>query len=420
MEETIMKILMLSWEYPPISHGGLAAHVKDISEEMVKKGHSVYIITQGNDNIPKNEEINGVNIIRTEPVKISANNFIDDILHLNYQLLEEAFKQFQNLEDIDVVHGHDWLVFWASKVLKHALTKPLVTTVHATESGRHQGIYNDTQRYINDVEWYSTFEAWKVIVCSDFMKNEVKGLFQVPEDKIAVIENGVNPDNYHADYSEDFRGQYVAPDEDMIFYVGRIVREKGIQVLIQAMPEILKDNPSTKLIIAGKGGFVDELKKQANYLGIADRIFFTGFISDEKRNKLYQVANVAVFPSLYEPFGIVALEAMATETPVVVSDVGGLGGIVEHNHNGMKVEPNNPYQLARTVKHVLNKTKKAQKMAENGFELVKKDYTWDNIADRTIKLYHHVLEEYEETNWNKDINETYIDNDRMVGSYKYR
>ncbi len=414
-----MKILMLSWEYPPVSHGGLATHVKDLGEAIVEEDHSLNIITQGNENIQKNEKLNGVNIYRTSPVKISGNDFTDDILHFNYQLIEEFYKNKEEIGEVDLIHGHDWLVFWASKVLKHSLTKPLIYTIHATESGRHQGIYNDMQRYINDIEWYSTFEAWELIVCSNYMKNEVKGLFQVPDDKITVIENGVKPENYEADYSENFRQQYASPDEDLIFYVGRIVREKGVQALIQAMPQILSDNPSTKLVIAGKGGFLDNLKNQAKYLGIEDRIYFTGFVSDEERNKLYQAADVAVFPSFYEPFGIVALEAMATETPVVVSDVGGMSEFVEHKKNGLKVEPNNPYDLSQSIKYILNNKNKAQKMADNGLEMVKNEYTWDIIASKTIKEYKKVIKEYKKCNWNTNNNRSYVDNDQKVASYKY-
>ena len=411
---------MFSWEFPPISHGGLARHVQDLSEALAEQGHSLYIITQGGNNIPKKEKINGVNVIRTDPVKISPNNFIDHILQLNYQMVEEALLLYQDLEEVDIIHGHDWLVFWASKVLKHALVKPLIFTIHATESGRNQGIYNNMQRYINDVEWYSTFEAWKVIVCSNYMKNEVRGLFQLPKDKLAVIENGVNPENYKCDYSEEFRKKYCSPWEDMIFYVGRIVREKGIQVLIQAMPELLSENPSTKLVIAGKGGFLDDLKRQANYLGISDRIYFTGFISDEVRNKLYQAANVAVFPSLYEPFGIVALEAMCTKTPVIVSDVGGMTEFVEHKKTGLKVEANNPYQLAHTIKNVLDNKEEYKKMADRAYKLVNQKFTWDKIASKTAEIYQQVLEEYEESNWNKEIDDTYIDNEMLAGSFKYK
>ena len=391
---------MFSWEYPPISHGGLARHVQDLSEALVNRGHDVYVITQGSTDIPVEQSINGVRVLRTESVSVSGNNFVDNILHLNFQLIDKAIQLNNEIDDIDIIHGHDWLVFWASKVFKHSLTKPLIYTIHATEFGRNQGIYNSIQRYINDLEWYATFEAWKVIVCSQYMNYEVRNLFQLPGDKVISIPNGVNEENYKTDYSPQFKEKYASACEDIVFYVGRVVREKGIQVLIQSIPKILNTNPSTKFVIAGKGPHLDNLRSQAEFLGIADRIYFTGFISDEERNKLYQAADVAVFPSLYEPFGIVALEAMVTKTPVVVSNVGGLTEFVEDGENGLVFNSNDAHQLAEKITYLLNNKNNAAQIAETGYEMVKRDFTWDEIAKKTEKVYKEVIYDYLKSDWN--------------------
>ena len=397
-----MKILMFSWEYPPLSYGGLARHVQDLSEALVSQGHQIFVITQGDGKLPREEVVGGVKIYRSNPLQISAINFVEHILHLNFLLLEKAINIIDQLGDFDLIHGHDWLVFWVCRVLKHALTKPLLYTIHATEFGRNQGIYNEIQRYINDLEWYATFEAWRVIVCSNFMKQEVKNLFQLPDDKVLEIANGVNEENYRADYSKAFRQNYASPDEQIILYVGRIVREKGIQVLIQSIPEILQRNPASKFVIAGKGPYLDSLKAQADYLGISNRVYFTGFISDEERNKLYRCADLAVFPSLYEPFGIVALEAMATMTPVIVSAVGGLVEFVEDGENGLTVPPNDPPRLAQAILQLLNKQNTARRLANNGYRLVKEKYSWKQIARKTVKVYQEVLAEYAESDWPKE------------------
>ncbi|MDI9478069.1 MAG: glycosyltransferase family 4 protein [Bacillota bacterium] len=397
-----MRILMLSWEYPPVSHGGLARHVQDLSEALVRKGIEVFVVTQGSAELPADEIINGVRVLRTIPVAVTANNFVEDILQLNFQLLERALVLFRELDNnLDIIHGHDWLVFWASKVLKHSFTTPLIYTIHATEFGRNQGIYNDMQRYINDLEWYASFEAWKLIVCSQYMNNEVRNLFQVPEDKAVVIGNGVNEENYRGDSSPAYRDFYASPDEDIVFYVGRIVREKGIQVLIQAIPEILKTNPKTKLVIAGKGPYLDNLRSLAEYLGVAERVYFTGFISDRERNNLYRIADVAVFPSLYEPFGIVALEAMVTRTPVIVSEVGGLAEFVRDGENGLTVKPNDPQQLAEKIRFLLNNKERAREMASRAYEIVKRDFTWDEIANKTLAVYEEVIAEYRKSGWSR-------------------
>ncbi|MFW6410413.1 MAG: glycosyltransferase family 4 protein, partial [Halanaerobiales bacterium] len=177
----MVNILMLSWEYPPLSYGGLARHVQDLSEKLVKRGHTVYIITQGDNNIPLWEEKAGVKIFRSRGVEVGTEDFIKKILHLNFQLLERALEIKNLSKNFDIIHAHDWLVFWAAKVLKHSIKKPLIYTIHATEYGRNRGLHNNMQRYINDLEWYSCFEAWRVIVCSNYMRNEVRGLFQIPE-----------------------------------------------------------------------------------------------------------------------------------------------------------------------------------------------------------------------------------------------
>jgi glycogen(starch) synthase len=411
--------MMLTWEYPPLSYGGLARHVQDLSEALVSKGHSLHIITQGDNNIPEKDEVNGVKIYRTRRVKIGGSNFVDDILHLNFQLLERAIEVQQGLGKIDLVHAHDWLVFWAGKVLKHSFKKPLIYTIHATEYGRNQGIYNETQRYINDLEWYACYEAWRVIVCSDYMKNEVRGLFQVPKDKLGMIANGVNIDNYQAEASEDFRSKYANPEEKIVFFVGRIVREKGIQVLLRAVPEILEQDQQVKFVVAGKGPFLSSLRDHAAFLGISEKVYFTGFISDEERNKLYHTADLAVFPSLYEPFGIVALEAMATKIPVITSSAGGLDEFVKDGKNGLKVKPDNPQELVDSILYLLNNQSKSREMAETAYQFVKNYYNWDKIADKTEQLYIEVLNEYKESNWNKKNEDQNINNEKKNYAYRY-
>ncbi|AZO94126.1 glycosyltransferase family 4 protein [Halocella sp. SP3-1] len=419
-----MKILMFSWEYPPLSHGGLARHVQDLSEALVKQGHKIYVITQGNAKMSEDDIVNGVRVIRTTPVTISGNNFVDNILHLNFQMTEKTIELMEQIGDIDLIHGHDWLVFWVSKVFKHSLRKPLLYTIHATEFGRNQGIYNNMQRYINDLEWYACFEAWKVVVCSRYMANEVKNLFQLPDDKVATIANGVNEENYLLDRNQsfdvnDFKNTYASLNENIVFYVGRIVREKGIQILLQSVPEILSVEPSTKFVIAGKGPHLDNLKAQADYLGVADRIYFTGFISDEERNKLYQIADVAVFPSIYEPFGIVALEAMVTKTPVVVSNVGGLAEFVEDDKNGLMVNPNNPHQLAGAILELIRNKEKSKEIAARGYRMVKEEYTWEEIASKTAALYEDVIFDYLKSDWNKKHTKGNMNNNEESLLYRY-
>ena len=227
-----------------------------------------------------------------------------------------------------------------------------MTTIHATERGRHQGyLPSHTSQQIDSLEWQICHEAWKVIVCSQFMTTELNYFFRTPFNKIEVIPNGIAVDQL--DTTVPLRNvlhcaeKYAPNGERLLFSVGRIVHEKGAHVLIQAMPAILEEFPNTRLLIAGKN--CRRLWPQAHELGVDHAISFLDFISDQKRDQLYQIVDAAVFPSLYEPFGIVAIEAMAWGCNVIASDVGGLSEVVHHLQDGLTIYPNDPDSIAWAV-----------------------------------------------------------------------
>lgn len=394
-----MRVLMLSWEYPPKSVGGLAQHVYDLTTALAEIGEEVHLITCGMPGVPEYEQVNGVHVHRVHAYQISAPHFVTWVAQLNIAMLERAMPVLNELGGVHILHAHDWLVAYAARALKHACRMPLIATIYATEYGRNCGLHNDVQRHISDIEWWLTYEAWKVICCSQYMKNEVRHVFQVPEDKIEVIVNGVNPANFRERSIRVSRDQYAAPDEHIVFYVGRLVREKGVQVLLDAAPEILARHPQTKFIIAGKGPYGEELHRQAAALGIAHRVYFTGYIDDEVRNTLYSWADVAVFPSLYEPFGIVALEGMAAKAPVVVADTGGLSEIVEHGIDGLKFYPGNSRSLADMVVWLLQDRQLAQNLRHRAFRKVQEQFNWRDIALHTRRVYQEVWNSYRNAPW---------------------
>ncbi|MCK8828049.1 glycosyltransferase family 4 protein [Natroniella acetigena] len=396
-----MKILVLSWEYPPYSKGGLASHLYDLLPELSKVGIEIYLVTQGTEDTPQYEQKNGIHVYRVYTPKISTPDFSSWVMLLNYKLLEKAISVVNN-NQIDLIHSHDWLVTFASQTLKHTYALPLVTTIHATEVGRNHGIHNEEQKYINDIEWWTTYEAWEVICCSDYMKSEVTGHFSLPQDKVKVIRNGVKEENFSAQYDGNFRTNFAHPEENIVFFIGRLVQEKGVQVLLEAVPQILKYSPQTKFIIAGNGPKEDDLKSQARRLGIAQHVYFTGYAREKLRNSLYQIADVAVFPSLYEPFGIVALEAMITKTPLVGSDVGGLGEIIEHRRNGLKTYPDDSKSLASNILKILYDEALTKNMVANAYQEAKEDYNWTSIAEQTVEVYRGVLAEYETSDWDEE------------------
>lgn len=387
-----MKILMLTWEYPPRVVGGIARVVHDLSHRLIKDGHEVTVVTYKEGNVEDFEDDNGVKVYRVNNYMINPNNFIDWIMQLNFNLISKATELISKEGLFDVIHAHDWLVAYAAKTLKDSFKIPIIATIHATESGRNSGIHDEVQRYINDTEWMLTYEATEVIVNSNYMKNELQRLFGLPYEKINVVPNGVNLNLYNGverDY--DFRRQYAADNEKIILYVGRLVYEKGIQNLIAAMPKVLNGYHDSKLIIAGKGGMIDELRDEVRRLGIENKVYFTGYLKLNQVTKMYKCADVAVFPSTYEPFGVVALEGMLSGTPVVVSDVGGLNEIVQHRENGMKSYAGNPNSIADSILELLYNPGLCAEVSRAAKAKVKAQYNWTKIAQDTHFIYQKAI-----------------------------
>jgi glycosyltransferase involved in cell wall biosynthesis len=383
---------MLTWEYPPRVVGGISKVVYDLSHRLIKDGHQVTVVTYRDGDTSYYEDDEGINVYRVDNYMIHPNNFIDWIMQLNFNMVAKASELMNKFGKFDVIHAHDWLVSYAAKSLKEAYDVPMVATIHATENGRNSGIHDETQRYINDSEWQLTYEASEVIVNSNYMKNEIQRIFGLPYDKINVIPNGVKLDKFEGierDY--DLRRQYAMDNEKIILYVGRLVYEKGVQNLIGAMPKILANYHDSKLVICGRGGMMDELKQEAHNLGIDEKVYFVGYCDAAKVQKMYINADIAVFPSTYEPFGIVALEGMLSGTPTVVSDVGGLNEIVEHGVTGMKSYAGNSNSIADSVLALLYDQELCNKVSKNAIEVVKEKYNWNVIAQATFKTYEKAI-----------------------------
>ena len=272
-----MKILMLTWEYPPRVVGGISRVVHDLSHRLIKDGHEVVVVTYRDGDVPYYEDDNGVNVYRVDNYMIRPNNFIDWILQLNFNMIAKSSEIIKEQGEFDVIHAHDWLVANAARTLKMTYGTPIVSTIHATEAGRNSGIRDEVQRYINDTEWMLTYESSEVIVNSNYMKNELQRLFGLPYEKINVVPNGTESKNFEGierDY--DFRRNYAMDNEKIILYIGRLVYEKGVQHLIAAMPKILAGYHDAKLVIAGKGGMIDELRQEVETLGIGNKVYFAG------------------------------------------------------------------------------------------------------------------------------------------------
>jgi len=276
-----------------------------------------------------------------------------------------------------VLHAHDWMVGPGAQEVKSSWNLPLVATIHATEHGRHRGLYTLLQKSIHEIEKGLAHAADIIICCSRYMAGEVERLFSVPREKIRVIPNGVKPIPLRERKSES----------QQILFVGRLVPEKGVQVLISAFARLVALYPEARLVIAGVGPFMPRLKEQARALGIEDKVEFIGFVSERERDVLLAQSRITVFPSLYEPFGIVALEAMAAGVPVIVSRTGGLAEIVEEGVTGLTFTPGDPDDLLRCLVYLWQNPDLAWEMGCRARIKTERDYTWDAVADKTLKIY---------------------------------
>jgi glycogen(starch) synthase len=388
------RVLMLSWEYPPRIIGGLARVVWALSKEIAAiPGWEVHVITADHPGTPEHEMDGLVHLHRVKTQTDTTPDFLTWAARLNFGLLQYAIK-LHTENPFHIIHAHDWMVTDAAWVMKSGFGVPFVATIHATEAGRMHGIHTDMQRYIHQLEWRLTFEAWEVIVNSHHMHAELKRLFGTPSDKIVVIPNGTDPDVFDFPFDpQTLRPQYAASHEQIVLYVGRLVTEKGVQVMLNAAPAVLAQCPSTRFLVVGTGYHIEELKRQAHALGIANNVRFLGYVSDDDLKKLYRISDVVCIPSLYEPFGIVALEGMAANVPVVTSDAGGLTDFVEHMVTGVTTYAGDSASLAWGMLEVLRDPELATRLRAVAHEKVRHIYNWKVIAKRTLEVYDKVLKE---------------------------
>ncbi|MBX2999173.1 MAG: glycosyltransferase family 4 protein [Caldilineaceae bacterium] len=401
-----MRILIVSWEYPPFVVGGMGKHVAELLPALTRlstqeNNIQIDVLTTRSAGGATVEKVTDqVTIYRTDIPPIDPTDLFNSVVDGNHAL-EERARRLREVHEYDLIHVHDWLTATVGIALKHAWKAPLIVTIHATERGRHQSyLPNVMSQQINQLEWEVCFEAWHIIVCSGYMSGELRGYFNIPVDKISVIANGIDAHPLQTcpeDEVKRLRKFYAPNNEKLLFFVGRITPEKGLQVLLRAMPLILTALPDVRLLVAGRNS--EQMKPLLEELRVAPQVELLGFISDERRNCLYAAVDAAIFPSLYEPFGMVALEAMAAGCNVIVSDVGGLSEVVHHRQNGLTVMANNPQSIAWAVEQLFEDRAQAQTWREEAQRQVSAFYNWDRIANHTMELYQTVYQDRLNTDW---------------------
>ncbi|NGQ93753.1 DUF1957 domain-containing protein [Brevibacillus sp. SYP-B805] len=390
--ESPTRVLMLCWEYPPKTVGGLAKAVYDLARHLAKENVEVHVLTSALHAAYEEERAEGIFVRRVptfQPGEETA--FLDWVFQLNLAMMDEVERLMQQGIRFDLLHAHDWLVGFAALEAKRRFGLPLIATIHATEHGRNQGIHTPLQQRIHQVERELAREAERVIVCSRYMAGEVQRLFELPGENISVIPNGIErPAPPPREEVEALRRR-LGLEGRVIYFVGRLVREKGVHLLLEAVPAILAKHPDVTVVVAGTGPMQDELQALAAASGISGRVRFLGFVDDDTRNALFCLADLAVFPSLYEPFGIVALEAMAYRTPLLVADTGGLAEIVRHGENGLTMYAGDRNSLADQAIWLLDHPHAGMVLAERAYAELTERYDWNRLAQDTLEQYRKLV-----------------------------
>jgi len=380
---------MLSWEYPPLIVGGLGRHVGALSVELAAAGHEVCVVSRGGAGL-RDGTHQGVHVYRAAVDPIDLNFTTESLLAwsqaFEHALVRAALPLVRRWRP-DVIHAHDWLVTQSAVTIARFAEQPIVATIHATEAGRHRGWLPDPlNRAVHSVERWLVHEATRVITCSSFMHDEVAQMLDVSASHIDVVPNGLDADAWLAPHTAcDAARARFAGDGPLIVFAGRLVHEKGVQTLLEALPRLRREFRGTRLVVAGAGPLDEELRTTARALG--DAVQWAGFVPGGELAALLGAADVVVVPSLYEPSGLVALEAAAAGAPLAVADTGGLRDVVEHGITGLRFAPGDARALGDAVSRLLHDRSAARRMAEHAQRAVRRDRSWSAVALRTVETY---------------------------------
>ncbi|GAA3054741.1 glycosyltransferase family 4 protein [Actinokineospora globicatena] len=393
-----MRVLMLSWEYPPVVVGGLGRHVHAVARHLAALGHEVVVLcrheagTDAHTHPTEDGVREGVRVVRVaeDPTHlVFEQDLVAWTLAMGHAMVRAGLALLRDWRP-DVVHAHDWLVTHPAIALAEQAGVPLVATIHATEAGRHSGwLSQPLNHQVHSVEWWLANRADALITCSSAMRAEAAHLFDLDPTAVTVIHNGIEPRDWRipARAVRTARARHSPDDAPLLVFFGRLEWEKGGHDLIAALAKIRRSHPGTRLVIAGKGSQSDNLADLARKLRVRRAIDFVGHLSDRALVATLSAADAVVLPSRYEPFGIVALEAAAAGAPLVASTAGGLGEVVVEGSTGLSFAPGDVDALAGAVRRVLNDPVGARRRARAAKARLPEAFDWGRIAEQTVGVY---------------------------------
>ncbi len=408
-----LKVLMFGWELAPIVHGGLGVVCRSIIERLLTAGIQVtYVIPKlpVSIGIPELKLINASSVIIDEsrlnllPVNTTLTPYINSTEYVQFMknkkssymltesgdvyglnLFEEverySFRAFEIVrgQNFDVIHAHDWMTFKAAVNAKLASQKPLIVHVHATEYDRSAGHPNPA---VLDYERYGLENADLVIAVSNYTKNIIMDKYGIPEKKIRVIHNAVEKTPITLSLKNE--SQF---EEKTILFLGRLTIAKGADYLLKAAQKVIQIYPTVKFVFVGKGEMIKELIDLSIDLGISQNVVFTGWLNHKQVDEAYRRADLFVMPSITEPFGLTALEAMRNGTPVLISRQSGVSEVIQ---NCLKVDFWDIDNMATKILSVLKYKPLKDTLSENGHTDVD-HMSWEKQTAKIVDIYKKLI-----------------------------
>jgi glycosyltransferase involved in cell wall biosynthesis len=385
----IMKIAMFSWETLH-SHavGGIAAHVTELAAALERRGHEVHVFTRPGYGSGGVHRIH--NVWYHYCPHILNRSFVDEIQEMCRSFVWHFFETENYIGKFDVVHAHDWLASNAMVWIKQARwDRRAVLTMHSTEYGRcGNNFWGGTSARIRDHERHGTYCADRVIAVSWALRGELMWMYNLPDWKCWAIYNGVPVHKFDGFIDPGaIKARYgIGPVDPTVLFSGRLAMQKGPDLLLEAVPGLLRYHPNAKFVFVGEGHLRGDLERRSYQLGVSHATRFLGYRNGWDLIDLYKTCDVVCMPSRNEPFGISALEGWAAGKPVVASQNGGPNEFIWHNVNGLKVYAT-PESVGWGLGTLFTNFEWGRWMGRNGRQAAETAFSWDTIAQRTEQCY---------------------------------
>jgi glycosyltransferase involved in cell wall biosynthesis len=385
-----MRIAFLAWEsLHSIALGGVAVHVTELAAALQRKGHELHVFTRMR--CPGDWHYDAIHDVHYHRVPYAgAADFVDDVNNMCRSFVTSVFATEDYMgAHFDVVHAHDWLASNAMVWIKQGKGRKGILTMHSTEYGRSgNNFYGGRSRRIMDHERHGTYCADRVITVSNALKGEIKWIYNVPDSKTSVIYNGISCEQFNGFIDPGaVKTRYgIGPMDPTALFVGRMTSQKGPDLLVEAIPLVLKFHPSAKFILTGDGDMRGQVERRAHQLGVHHACRFYGVFPRQEIIDIYKSVDSVVVPSRNEPFGIVVLEGWAAGKPVIGTMNGGPSELIWHDVTGYKIWPN-PDSIAWGIGTLFSNFEHGRWMGANGRKAAETTYSWDTIASNTLSVY---------------------------------